>query len=193
MSDDAISRERIKKLLDSLKEPYKEHETELRRSIGISSGFFDKLATLSSGSIAVTASILLATVKSGIHSCETQTTVHDLLIIAFLLWVSLLAAIFHNFLAAQAAKTDAAISENQLLQTMMSLTAGAAQEEVPSLTDETIAKAEDMMRGQISPRQEKHVKNRDRLYQWVKPVGYLSMAAFVVAYTLAIVFLGQLW
>jgi hypothetical protein len=188
-----ISRERMKKLLDSLKEPYKEHESELRRSIGISSGFVDKLATLSAGSIAVAASILLATVKSGVHSSETRMVVHDLLIITFLLWASLLIAIFHNFLAAEVAKTDAAISEGQFLDTMMRLSAGVAQEETPSLTDDTMAKVEDMIRSQMSPKQEKHVKSRDRLYLWTKRVGYLSMGSFVIAYTLAIVFLCQLW
>jgi hypothetical protein len=89
----------MKRFEVAIEEPYKEHEKERRRSVEISAGFFDKLSTLSAASIAVSASIILAiAVKSDVHSGATQIVVRDLLTIAFLLWASLLLAIFHNFL-----------------------------------------------------------------------------------------------
>jgi hypothetical protein len=189
-----VSRERMKRLIASLKEPYKEHESEKRRSLETSSGFYDKLSTLSAGSIAVTASILLAiTVKSDIHSGATQIAIHDLLRIAFLLWLSLMLSILHHFMSAQIAKMDAAISENEFTSTMTTLTIGVAQEEMPGLGDDTYAQVEDMVHAQTSPKQQKHVKNRDRLYLWVLWVGYVAAASFVLAYTLVIVYLRHLW
>ena len=71
-NDVPLSREQMKQFEAGIKEPYKEHEDEKRRSLEISSGFLDKLAALSAGSMAVSASITLAiVVRSDVHSAAT--------------------------------------------------------------------------------------------------------------------------
>lgn len=52
--------ERMEKFIEEIKPSLKEHEQEKRKSLEISAGFFDKLAALNAGSIAVSASIILA-------------------------------------------------------------------------------------------------------------------------------------
>ena len=56
-----LSPEQMDRFLAETREPLREREQEKRRSIEISTSFFEKLATLSAGSIAVAASITLAT------------------------------------------------------------------------------------------------------------------------------------
>jgi len=192
--DTPLSREQMKKLLLEIEIPFKEHQEERRKSLAVSSGFFDKVAALSAGSIAVSASIILTvTAKSNVDPCSTRKIVHDLLLIAILLWASLLLAILHNFLAAQIAKLDVAISNSQFLLQIITLSLPYVTTIESSVDEATAAKVEDMMREQLSPKLTRHVKLRQFLYPSANWVGYLSLVAFVIAYTLVVFYLRQLW
>jgi hypothetical protein len=119
--------------------------------------------------------------------------IHDLLLIAGFLWASLLFAIFHNFLAALLAKADAAISESQFLWAIMTQSFSLAQKTMPTINNATMAKVEDFMRAQMSPKQSRRVRFREFLYPCVNWIRYLSMLAFVTAFTLVMFYLRQLW
>ena len=142
--DSPLSREQMKKFFLEIETPFKEHQEEKRKSLAVSSGFFDKVAALSAGSIAVSASIILTvTAKSSVDSWSTRIIIHDLLRIAVLLWASLLLAIFHNFLAVQIAKLDVAISESEFQQKLITLLFSYSTQTEP-VDHATAAKAEDM-------------------------------------------------
>jgi len=190
-NDAQLSREQMKKFFLEIETPFRENEKEKRRSLEVSSGFFDKVAALSAGSIAVSASIILSvTAKPNVDPCSTRNIVHDLLLIAVLLWASLLLAIFHNFLAAQIAKLDAAISESEFQQKLATILFSYSTQTVD---EATAAKAEDMVLKQESPKLTRNVKQREFLYPFANWVGHLSIVAFVIAYTLVVVYLRHLW
>jgi hypothetical protein len=185
-----LSREQLKRFEEGIKESYKEHDGERRRSLEISASFFDKLSTLSAGSIAVSASIALAIV--GRSNGAPRTVVHDLLIIAGLLWASLMLAIIHNFLAAQVAKLDASISSFQFQRTLLGLAISLSKEKFAT-DDATMEQAENLIREQMLPKESKQVKRKEILYPVATWIGYLAMLTFVTAFGLVVFDLHQLW
>jgi hypothetical protein len=67
------------------------------------------------------------------------------------------------------------------------------QEKTPSMNDETMAQAEDAVRGQMSPKQSRQVEYRDCLYLCVDWSGYLSIMVFGIAFALVLFYLHKLW
>jgi hypothetical protein len=195
MTDESpLSREQQKQLLDKLKEPFNEAEQQKRRSVEISAGFFEKVAALSAGSTAVLASLILAIAnKYDIHTGWAQIVVHHLLLIALALGASLILAVLHNFLAALRARADATIAESQLLQKIITESLPFVHDVTPQVNQATVAQAEGMMLVQMSPRVKRQVTWRDSCYVAATWAGGLSMAAFVVAFSLVIIYLWQLW
>jgi hypothetical protein len=192
--DPLLTREQMKQFEVDIKEPYKEHESERRRGIEINAGFFEKITALSAGSMAVCASAILAiSGKSDIHSGSTRMAVHDLILIADFLGASFLLAIFHNFLAAQVAKLDVAISESQFQWILFTRAASLAQMTTSPTNDETMTQVEDAVREQMSPKQSRRVKCRGSLYLCVNWAGYLSILVFGIAFALVLFYLHQLW
>src|ERR1035438_10196173 len=99
-----IPHEKMTWLEGELRTAYAEHEKEMRRSIDISAGFFDKLSALDGGSIALAASVIIAlTAKPEFASGRAREIVHGLVVIVILLWASLISAVMHNFLAVRIA------------------------------------------------------------------------------------------
>lgn len=192
MSDESpLSREQQIQFLEKLKEPLNEAEQQKRRSVEISAGFFEKIAALSAGSTAVLASLILAIAnKYDIHTGWAQTVVHHLLFIASALGASLILAVLHNFLAALRARADATISDSQLTQRIITLLSQFVHD---GATPQVLAQAEDMVLRQMSPTAKRQVTWRDSCYVAATWAGGLSMAAFVVAFSLVIKYLWQLW
>src|SRR5882762_5202300 len=113
---DPLSREQMIRLQDALMISYKQHEDEKRRSLGISAGFYEKLAALDAGSIAVAASITLTILlKSEIKADSVKPVIHELLFVVACLWASLVLSILHNFLATIFAYLETAYSEADFL------------------------------------------------------------------------------
>jgi hypothetical protein len=196
MNDDGtpLTRKQMKQFEVDIEGPYKEHESERRRSIEINAGFFEKISALSAGLMAVCASIILAIYgKPDVHSGSTQIVVHALIVIADFLGASLLLAILHNFFAAQVAKLDVAISDSQFQWILITKASSLVQETTPSIDDERMAQVEDAVREQMSPKQSRRVKLRESLYLYVNWAGYLSILTFGVAFALVLFDLHQLW
>lgn len=193
--DDApLTREQMKRFELEIAEPFKEHEREKRRGLEIGAGFYEKIATLSAGSMAVCASIILAiTAKSDIHSGSNRIVVHYLILIANLFGAAFLLAVLHNFLAAQVVKLDVAISEAQFQRILLTKVGLFARESTPSINDATMEQVEDALREQISPKQASRVRRRDFLYQCVNWTGYFSILAFGGTFALVLFYLHQLW
>jgi hypothetical protein len=192
--DKVLTREQMKRFESEIKESYKEHESERRRSIEISAGFFEKISALSAGSMAVCASIILAiSGKYDIHSDSIRVVVRDLILIADFLGASFLLAIVHNFLAVQVSKLDVAVSEFQFEWKLLTKAGSFAQEAVPAINDETTAQVEDLARKQMSPKQSMRVKCRDYLYLCVNWIGYMSVLVFGIAFALVLFYLNRLW
>ncbi|HWG21830.1 MAG TPA: hypothetical protein VG225_14965 [Terracidiphilus sp.] len=195
MSDEApLSREQMSRFLERIEEPFNEAEQQKRRSVEVSAGFFEKVAALSAGSTAILASLILAIAnKYDIHAGWTQILVHHFLRIAFALGASLILAVLHNFFAALVARADAAIAESQLLQRIIAESLPFVHETTPQVNDATVTQVEEMMRAQMSPQFRRQLKSRTIFYTTATWVGSLSMVAFIVAFSLVIKYLWQLW
>jgi hypothetical protein len=189
-----VSPERLDKLLEEIKAPLREYEEEKRKSLEINSGFFEKLSALDAGSIAVCASIILAILsRSGVRPEWVPPTLHKLLIILGFLWLSLVFAVLHNFLAAIVAKISAALSEAQFTWTLAERAIATMREDSPDVENSVFRQVKDMLREQFAPRERKLVKNGQILHLAVSVVGYLSTFMFFVAFTLVPIFLFRLW
>ena len=192
--EEPLSSEQIESFMQDSKGPLKQHEQEKRRSLEINAGFFDKLAALSAGSIAVTSSIILAILfKSETRPPWVPTALHELLIIVAFLWLSLVLAILHNFLATRVGTTAAEQSEAELTWAMAEQAMAISKLTTPAIDGAVMAQAKDLLRKQFAPREGKLVKRSRVLYATVSVFGYGSMGAFVVAFSLVPIYLFRLW
>lgn len=192
--EEPLSTEQIEKFMQDIKGTLKQHEQEKRRSLEINAGFFDKLAALSAGSIAVATSIILAILfKSETRPPWVPTTVHELLSVVAFLWLSLVLAILHNFLATRVGATAAEQSEAELTWAMAEQATEISKMTTPAIDGAVMTQAKDLLRKQFAPREVKLVKRSRALYATVSVFGYGSMGAFVVAFSLVPIYLFRLW
>jgi hypothetical protein len=103
VDDNVLTREQSERLLKVIEEHHKVQEDDNRRSLGISTGFFEKLATLDAGSIAVSASIIVAILLKPELRESTRGIVDEIVVVVLLLWTSLFSSIVHNFVAVRVA------------------------------------------------------------------------------------------
>jgi hypothetical protein len=189
-----LSPEQIEKFMQDIKGPLKQHEQEKRRSLEINAGFFDKLAALSAGSIAVTSSIILAILfKSETRPPWVPPALHELLSVVVFLWLSLVLAILHNFLATRVGTTAAEQSEAELTWAMAEQAMAISKLTTPAIDGAVMRQAKDLLRKQFAPREVKLVNRSRALYATVSVFGYGSMSAFVVAFSLVPIYLFRLW
>ena len=186
--------ERMEQFIEELKTPLKEVEQEKRESLEVSAGFFAKLAALNAGSIAVSASIILAILsKSEARLDWIRVALHELLIVVGFLWLSLVLAILHNFLAASVAKVAAASSDAEFVWMLTQRTILLSQEIEPNAEQSTYTQVKQLLRQQFIPREGRLVKTSQVLYRAVSIVGYVSMLSFATAFTLVPIFLFRIW
>jgi hypothetical protein len=193
-NESLLSREQQEQLMNKLKQPFSEAEQQKRRSVEINAGFFEKVAALSAGSTAVLASIILAIAnKRDIHTGWAQTVVHHLLLIASALGASLILAVLHNFLAALRARADANIAESKFEGQIITEMLPFVRAVTPQVNEATVEQVEEIVLRKMSPRLNRQVTWRESCYMAATWAGGFSMAAFVVAFSLVIKYLWQLW
>jgi len=176
------------------KTAYAKHEKTLRRSIDISVGFFDKLSALDGGSIALAASVIIAlTAKPEFASGRVREIVHGLVVIVILLWASLICAVLHNFLSVRFSAHDAQYSEIDFNRTIIRNTLPIAKQIIPEIDNSVIDQIEKNSQEESAANQKKIVDRKERLFPTVRIVRYISAGAFLVAYTLVVFYLFQLW
>jgi hypothetical protein len=176
-----------------VKEAYKEHEKEFRRSVEISTGFYEKLSALDAGSIAAAVSIGIALiVRSQLQPGSLHAIAHWLVVIVFSLWLSLVCAVIHNYAVVDIAKLEAAYSEDEFTRTIvrrsLAMVRGDSAEH-ESLIDQLEERAQQEPRQQ----QQHNVKRRQTQHRCVTILGYFSMGSFLAAYTLVMVCVVRLW
>jgi hypothetical protein len=195
MSDEApLSRQQMNRFMEKIKEPFNEARQQKRRSVEVSAGFFEKVAILSAGATTVLASLILAIAnKSNIHTGEAQIVVHELLRIAFILGASLIFAVLHNLFAALVARADAAISEATFLQQIIAESLPVVQETSPETNDATLTQVETLIGEQLAPRFKRGLRTSSICYWAATGAGGFSIAAFIAAFVLAMIYLGRLW
>lgn len=192
--NEPLSPEQTDRFMQGIRASLKEHEQEKRRSLEINVGFFDKLAALSAGSIAVASSIVLAVLsKTTTRTQSVRTVLHELLSVVAFLWLSLVLAILHNFLAVIVAKTAADQSEAELTWTMAEQAMEITKATTPAIDGAVMTQARDLLRKQFAPREVKLVSRSRVLYATVNVVAYIAIVAFGIAFSLVPIYLFRLW
>jgi hypothetical protein len=91
------------------------------------------------------------------------------------------------------AKAYADIFEAQFLLTIITESLPIVRETTPEVNDVTAVQVEEMMRAQINPKIAKLVGLEQGLLMAATWTGRISMAAFVAAFILVMVYLSKLW
>jgi hypothetical protein len=118
--DNAIPPELRAKLEGPWREALERHMNEVRRTFEISTGFYEKLAALDAGSIAIAATVGAAVVaKAGATTPAVLSLTHRLVYIIFALLASLILGVLHNFIVVGIAQFEAKYSELDLIRTLM--------------------------------------------------------------------------
>jgi hypothetical protein len=177
----------------AVKEAYREHEKELRRSREISTGFYEKLLALDAGSLAVAASIGVALAAKPDSQFGSRNVFNQwLVVITVFLWVSLICAVSHNFVAVYIAKLESAYSEAELVRVIIRR-AVAIVRNIGSPEAKLLDQIEKGAQEQPLTQQQRNVRWRQILHPSATVLGYISIGSFLIAYTLVMIRVVRLW
>jgi hypothetical protein len=182
-----------------IKEAQAEYEKDFRRSFELRSSFYDKLSALSAGSIAVAASVGMALIaKPELRSGPFHANVSWLAGITVFLWVSLISAVVHNFIALRITKSEAEYSNAKArLEVAQGLIAVRAAQQTRTADEEKREKTLfDAMTEIVHTHARKMADLSIRIetaYFRATALGYLAMFSFLTAYTLVVTCSLRLW
>jgi hypothetical protein len=184
-------------LVLAVMDAYKEPQKEDRRSSEIRTSFYDKLAALDAGSIAVAASIGIALIaKPELRSASLHANASWLVVITIMFWVSLFCAITHNFLAVKIAELESAYSHDEFCKTMVRKIVETIENNATAEEQSEADQADQVVKltlGSFTLKQQHNVKRRHFLHSCSTTLGYISMGSFLAAYTLVMARVVCLW
>jgi hypothetical protein len=161
-------------------------EKDAHRSLDIKTSFYDKLAALGAGSIAVAVSIGIALMsKSELLYGSFNATAAWFTGIVVCFWISLICAVLHNFIATRIAKLEATYSQAKLERIVL------RQIDPRGRADDIawIAQCEKKLM-----RLEMQYGPRSRTLRLCTNISAsISIASFLVAYTVVVVCVVRLW
>lgn len=195
--DKAIAdREKIEKLKASTEDVKAEASKELRRSLEISASFYEKLAALNAGSIAVAVSVAVALLgKAALHSAFLHSNMNWLVAVAFFLWFSLICSIGHNALFTKVARLESERAEEW--SKWIGLINASTMQSITRTGNSEIAQTLDAHIGAtFHGRVQKAAMNQHRIEQTIlraSVLGYGAVGAFLIAYTLVFVCIIRIW
>ena len=196
MNEVMANRAKIEKLEASTQDAETQANEQLRRSLELSASFYEKLAALNAGSIALAVSVGITLVsKAPPHSAFLHSNLNWLLAVACFLWCSLICSFGHNALfikvarlesekAAEWSKWIGLINAN----TMQSVT-GTGDSEIA----QTLFK---QMRDTLQNRILGAAMNQHRTEQTIlraSLLGYVAVGTFLISYTLVFVCIIRIW
>lgn len=175
---------------------FAEHEQERRRSAEIGASFFEKVAALSAGSIAVAATVGIAVIpRSGLPYLLLRSFSHWLFFIVLSLLIALLSAVLHNLCLALIAQLDAASARQRSIHAATKATLKAAElAKAASLPDAAaVLQLLEVVQGAPVRRREQFVQRQKALRHLVSALGALAVCTFLLAYILIMIVVSHLW
>ncbi|MFZ0629732.1 MAG: hypothetical protein WA399_16945 [Acidobacteriaceae bacterium] len=189
-------RAKIDKLKASTEEVKTQANRELRRSLELRASFYEKLAALNAGSIAVAVSVGVALLgKAAPHSAFLHSNLDWLVAVAFFLWSSLICAIGHNALFIKVARLEAERAEewSKWIGLINASTMQSIVRPEGSEIGEIVAK---QIGDSLHDRIQKAAMNSHRTEQSIlraRILGFVSVSAFLIAYTLVFACIIRIW
>ena len=172
----------------SLQDYYAVHRDEVRRSLEISTGYYEKLATFDAGSIAILVTVGLAI----LNKSDLNRLSHGLLIVIVCFWVSLLTAICHNYLLLWSAKLDAAYSKDEFVKHIVK-TMLRHPWPIDGLASQMLKPIEEASLVDPLNNQKKTTAWKRRCEAIAIGVGIVATASFVFGYSLVVVGAFKIW
>jgi hypothetical protein len=164
-----------------------------RRHLEVRAGFYEKLAALDAGSIALVVSVGIAFVgRAESTSAPLHVRLGWLVAIAFFLWLSLLFSIAHNLIYVKSTRLEAEVAQAAL--DTQRLLRGVLTAHL-SGSEQSIKVMDDVLERSFGKRLEITAKKTFRLLSVnrVLFVGYVATASFLIAYTLAFTWFMRIW
>lgn len=189
-------RAKIEKLKASTGKVKAEANRELRRSLELRASFYDKLAALNAGSIAVAVSVGVALLgKAAPHSAFLHSNLTWLVAIAFFLWFSLICSIGHNALFIKVARLEAEKAKEW--SKWIGLINASTMQSITGTGDSKIAQTLDTLIGDtFHDRIQKAAMNQHRTEQAILRamiLGFGAVGAFLIAYSLVFACIIRIW
>jgi len=190
-----LTNEQSEKFIEDISPSLREKEEVERKSLEFSVSFFEKLATLNAGSIAVAASIIVAVLlKAEPRPWWVTKTLHETLVIVGLLWLSLICAILHNYTATRVFKAVSDLAEAEFVRKLTGYTVQMARDmDSSSASSELWSQVKKSVREQQLPTERRLVRVEQRLRKIIFGLSLVSIQAFIVAYSLVAWFLIRFW
>jgi hypothetical protein len=164
-----------------------------RRHLEVRAGFYEKLAALDAGSIALVVSVGIAFVgRSESASAPLHARLGWLVAIAFFLWLSLLFSIAHNLIYVTSTRLEAEVAQES--SNIHRLLRGVLTAHL-SGSEQSIKVMDDLIKQSFGKRLEITTKKTFRLLSVnrVLFIGYVATASFLIAYTLAFTWFMRIW
>jgi len=190
-----LSDEQSERFREDIAPSFKERKEAERDSLEFSVSFFEKLSTLNAGSMAVAASIIVAVMlKAEPRPWWVTKTLHETLIIVGLLWLSLVCAIMHNYIATRVFSAVSDLAETEFVRKLTGYTVKMAKDmDSSSASAELWSQVKNSVREQQLKRERKAVELEQLLRRVVLWLSRVAIAAFIAAYSLTAWFLIRLW
>ena len=185
----------IEKYKASIEEEKQQAHLQVRRSLELSASFFEKLAALSAGSIALAVSAGVSLLGKVPHSASLHSNLNWLLAVASFLWLTLICAFGHNVMFIQVARLEAesAVDWSKWMglinASMMQSATGAGDSKTAEALNTHIADT-------LHDRIHKSAMNLTRTEQTIlhaKALGYFAIGTFLIAYTLIFFCIIRIW
>ena len=175
-------------LVAGVLEDYKVHQIELRRSMEISAGFYDKLVALNAGSIAISVSVGLVI----LNKQDLRQLSHGFFFLILCFWLSLFSAIVHNYLFRWSAKLDVSYSSQEFIKKTLKRQI-ATIEPTSGVNGSDLKKLENELQQNPIERQRTTTTCKRWLERIADLAGYVSIITFFVGYTLVVYGAYKLW
>jgi hypothetical protein len=189
-------RAKIEKLKAATEDVVTEASQQLRRSLELSASFYEKLAALNAGSIALAVSVGLALFgKAAPHSAFLHSNLNWLVAVAFFLWFSLICAFGHNTLFIKVARLESARAAEW--SKWVGLINASAMQSITRTGESEIAQTLNThICDTLHDRIQKAAMNQHRTEQTILRagvLGYVAVGTFLIAYTLVFVCIIRIW
>jgi hypothetical protein len=169
-------------------ERFKLLKEERGRATVIITAFYDKLAALNAGSIAIAVSVGLTI----LNKQELRHLSHGLLCLILCFWFSLLTAILHNFLLLRSAKLDAAYASDEFIKNTFEMMFRRVQL-VPGTDPKEWKQVKGFAQEEPIRKQRITTARKRRCESAATVVAILSISCFFLGYTLVVIGAWRLW
>jgi hypothetical protein len=161
---------------------------ERSRAGEISTAFYDKLAALDAGSIAIAVSVGITILsKQDLHYLS-----HGLLVAVLCFWLSLLTAIAHNFLLLRSARLDVVYAGYEFIKNAFRTTSQHVPIP-PGITAKQWKQIQGSVREEPIKKQRVATARKRRNESIARVVGIISITCFFIGYTLIVIGAWRLW